>query len=100
MPPETWEEIAKDPNLGMDTEFPEPNMERLLNLDGVDPLYVEKPIGKYEPMRSNTLRTRKDDNADRIIKRKWKAEPQTQAEVRDCSMELTGEQLQKIQAGP
>jgi len=34
------------------------------------------------------------------VKRKWKAEPQTQAEVRDCSVELSGEQLQKINAGP
>jgi hypothetical protein len=26
-PPETWEEIAKDPYLGMDSVYPEPNME-------------------------------------------------------------------------
>jgi hypothetical protein len=75
MPPETWEEIAKDPNLGMDTEYPEPAMDKMLDLNYVDPLYVEKPIGKYEPMRSNNLRIKRDDNADRIIKRKWKAEP-------------------------
>jgi hypothetical protein len=67
---------------------------------GIDPLYVEKPIGKYEPMRTNLIGAKRDADADRIIKRKWKAEPQTQAEIRDCSIELTGEQLQKINAGP
>jgi hypothetical protein len=66
----------------------------------VDPLYVEKPLGKYEPVRSNNVRARLGMDQDRIIKRKWKAEPQTQAEVRDCSIELSGEQLQKISAGP
>jgi hypothetical protein len=59
----------------------------------VDLLYVEKPIDRYEPSQSNLTRLRRDTNQDRIIKRKWKAEPQTQAEVRDCSNELTGEQL-------
>ena len=72
MPPETWEEIAKDPNLGMDTEYPEPMMGLP---EEVDQLYVEKPIDKYEPMRTNTLRAKRDADADRIIKRKWKAEP-------------------------
>ena len=34
------------------------------------------------------------------MKKKFKAEPTTQNEVRDCQVELTGEQLQKIIAGP
>lgn len=93
LPPETWEEIEKDPGLGMDESYPEPKLELP---DLVDPLYVEKPIDKYEPSRMNLARIRRDADSDRIIKRKWKAQPQTQAEVRDCSVELTGEQLQKI----
>lgn len=75
---------------------------QLLVPDQVDLLYVEKPIDRYEPSHTNLtrMRQRRDADQDRIIKRKWKAEPQTQAEVRDCSVELTGEQLQKINAGP
>jgi len=99
LPPETLEEIEKDPDLGMGGNMPSP---RLQVPALVDPLYVEKPIGKYEPSQSNLarLRHRREADQDRVVKRKWKAEPQTQAEVRDCSIELTGEQLQKINAGP
>ena len=45
----------------------------------VDPLYVEKPIGKYEPSAQNLDRIRaKKLNADnRIVKKKFKAEPIT-----------------------
>lgn len=99
LPPETLEEIAKDPDLGMAGYG---QSQRLQVPAEVDPLYVEKPIGKYEPSQSNLtrLRHRREADQDRVVKRKWKAEPQTQAEVRDCSIELTGEQLQKINAGP
>ena len=34
------------------------------------------------------------------MKKKFKAEPTTQNELRDCQVELTGEQLQKIIARP
>ena len=100
LPPETLEEIEKDPDLGMDCYGPP--TPRLELPDHVDQLFVEKPIGKYEPSQSNLtrLRNRREADRDRVVKRKWKAEPQTQAEVRDCSIELTGEQLQKINAGP
>ena len=59
LPPETLEEIEKDPDLGFEYSMPEPKMELPSQ---VDPLYVEKPIGKYEPTQSNLnrLRTRKD----------------------------------------
>lgn len=99
LPPETLEEIEKDPDLGLDTRLPAP---KLGVPSGVDLLYVEKPIDRYEPTQSNLtrLRHRREADQDRIVKRKWKAEPQTQAEVRDCSVELSGEQLQKINAGP
>ena len=39
-----------------------------------------------------------DEN--KIIKKKGKPEPTTQAEIRDCSEELDGTKLQKIFAGP
>jgi hypothetical protein len=68
----------------------------------VEPLYVEKPVGKYEPTNASLkrIRARKDQVVNRIVKKKFKAEPMTQAEVKDCNIELTGEQLQKITAGP
>jgi len=99
LPPESVEEMEKDPDLGIDPVDFKP---QLLVPSQVDLLYVEKPIDRYEPSHSNLtrMRQRRDADQDRIIKRKWKAEPQTQAEVRDCSVELTGEQLQKINAGP
>ena len=99
LPPETLEEIGADPDLGMDTRMPSP---KLGVPSQVDLLYVEKPIDRYEPTQSNLtrLRHRREADQDRIVKRKWKADPQTQAEVRDCSVELSGEQLQKINAGP
>lgn len=46
LPPETLEEIEKDPDLGMDTRVPSP---KLQVPSQVDPLYVEKPIDRYEP---------------------------------------------------
>ena len=91
-PPETQEEMANDPDLGMDTRMPSPKL-RLPSQ--VDLLYVEKPIERYEPTQTDLtrLRHRREADEDRIVKRKWKAEPQIQAEVRDCSVELSGEQL-------
>ena len=67
----------------------------------VDSLYVEKPIGEYEPYPHFKARKRfGGDQEYRIIKKKFKPEPTTQTEIRECAMELTGEQLQKINAGP
>lgn len=58
----------------MHTNLPSP---KLQVPDQVDQLYVEKPIGKYEPSQSNLtrLRHRREADQDRIVKRKWKAEP-------------------------
>jgi len=43
--------------------------------DSKDLLYVEKPIDRYEPSRSNLmrLRNRRENDQDRIVKKKWKA---------------------------
>ena len=45
-PPMTLEEIEKDPDLGFSNKIAEPSFEFI---EEADPLYVEKPIGKYEP---------------------------------------------------
>jgi hypothetical protein len=102
LPPESLEDIEKDPDLGMGGG---PSTPKLLVPTTVDPLYVTKPLGKYEPSHaaagpSQVRGGRGQADQERVVKRKWKAEPQTQAEVRDCGTELTGEQLQKIGAGP
>jgi hypothetical protein len=75
LPPESLEEIEKDPDLGMTAGGPA--APRLQVPTQVDALYVEKPLGKYEPTQSNLarLRTRREADQDRVVKRKWKAEP-------------------------
>ena len=45
-PPQTFEEIKGDIDLGMDFGLEPP---QLTLPDQVDALYVEKPIGNYEP---------------------------------------------------
>jgi hypothetical protein len=39
------------------------------------------------------MRAKKESMVDKLIKRKFKAEPVTQAELKDCATELTGQQL-------
>ena len=100
MPAQTMEEVEADPDLGMN-EFglKEPH----LGLpEQVDQLYVEKPIDKYEPNHQKLQRKRlhQEPDENKIIRKKFKSEPTTQAELRDCSEELTGDQLQRISAGP
>ena len=51
----TLEEVKEDLDLGMDAAIAEPSFEFVQE---VDPLYVEKPIGKYEPTASNLDRMR------------------------------------------
>jgi hypothetical protein len=99
-PPKTLEEYKNDLDLGLGSmidmdppHMPIPNQ--------VDTLYVEKPIGDYEPYPQFKARKRFNANAstpgemlvveNRIIKKKFKAEPSTQTEIRECAVELTGE---------
>lgn len=72
----TLEEIKEDLDLGMDAAPSNMNFEFVQE---VDPLYVEKPIGKYEPTASNLdrMRARKQTADNRIVKKKFKAEPTT-----------------------
>ena len=83
-PPQTFEEIKNDIDLGLDFGLEPP---KLYLPNQVDPLYVEKPIGDYEPQFAGTgakNRLRKGiegkEGEQRIIKKKWKPEPTTQAE--------------------
>ena len=46
------------------------------------------------------MRAKKESQADRLVKRKFKPEPVTQTELKDCATELSGQQLQKITVGP
>lgn len=90
-PPTTFDEIKNDLDLGMDNMLQPPKISLPTQ---VYPLVVKKAIGPYEPLndggnKSKEKRAFADEN--RIIKKKWKTEPTTQAELRDCSEELTGE---------
>lgn len=72
----TLEEIKDDIDLGIETVMAEPKFEFVQD---VDPLYVEKPIGKYEPTATNLdrMRARKQQADNRIVKKKFKSEPTT-----------------------
>jgi hypothetical protein len=75
-PPKTFEDIEKDPDLGMDMLEHEPKFDIVKD---VDALYVEKPVGKYEPSAANLnrIRARKAEQVGRIVKKKFKSEPTT-----------------------
>ena len=75
-----------------------------------DTLWVIKPIGQYEPiyMEENIKKAigkTPDDMPDEIENKKLSNNnqtgeiPRTHQEIRECNLELTGEDLQKIQVG-
>ena len=75
-----------------------------------DTLWVIKPIGQYEPiyMEENIKKQigkTPDDMPDDIENKKITSSnqtgeiPRTHQEIRECNLELTGEDLQKIQVG-
>lgn len=64
-----------------------------------DPLWVNKAIGKYEPMSEIKSEKFKPD-PNKPIKRKFHSKPTSHAEDRDVHMELTPEMLQKVFSGP
>jgi hypothetical protein len=97
-PPRTLEEIEKDLDLGMDYDIQVPKFD---TYQEVDPLYVERPIAQYEPQyNKDKMRAKQELMSDKLVKRKFKPEPTTQNEIKDCATELTGQQLQKIAIGP
>ena len=72
--------------------------------DVKDSLFVTKPIDKYEPMKQaltldGKIKEFKPD-PNQIVKKKFSSEPKTHGEIRDTSIELSSEMLQKIFAGP
>ena len=75
-----------------------------------DTLWVIKPIGQYEPiyMEENIKKQigkTPDDMPDDIENKKITSSnqtgeiPRTHQEIRECNLELTGEDLQKVQVG-
>lgn len=96
--PQSVEEIEADPDIGLD-DFSLTFNEPKLNTDPM-PLMVYKPIGKYEPIQGEMHRQKLEFDENKLIKKKGKPEPTTQAEIMDCSEELDGSKLQKISAGP
>ena len=90
-PPQTLEDFKNDVDLGLDGGLIESEPPLLAIPNQVDSLYVEKPIGDYEPYANFKQRKRFGGDETRIIKKKFKAEPTTQTEIRECAMELTGE---------
>jgi hypothetical protein len=76
-----------------------------LNLpEAKDTLFVTKPIDKYEPVKPVTKSDGKqvpfNPDPNTVSKKKYPSEPKTHSEIRDTTMELTPEMLQKINAGP
>lgn len=77
-------------------ELPEP---RLHIKEVKDPLYVEKPIGKYEPMSKNNVQVFNPD-PKKLIKKKFHSKPNSNAEDRDINLDLNSDMMQKIFTGP
>lgn len=80
-------------------------VEPQLNLpEAKDTLYVTKPIDKYEPAKPTKLIDGKlkqfNPDPNTTNKKKFPVEPKTHSEIRDTTMELSPEMLQKIEAGP
>jgi hypothetical protein len=92
------EEIEKDLDLGMQYDIKAPKFD---TYQDVDQLYVERPIAQYEPSyNKDKMRAKQELMSDKLVRRKFKPEPTTQNEIKDCATELTGQQLQKISVGP
>ena len=68
--------------------------------EGRDTLFVTKPIDKYEPLRPEKEvdgQVRKfEPNPGTVVKKKFPHEPKTHGEIRDTSLELSAEMLQKV----
>ena len=77
--------------------------------DPKDNLWVVKPIGQYEPVYmeesiKNAIGKTPDDFPEETSKKKKSKDktgevPRTHQEIRECNLELSGEDLQKIQVG-
>lgn len=74
-PPETLKEIKNDVDLCLDNPLVPPK----LSLPNEKySLWVEKPIGNYEPYNlEKKKKQRAELDVNRVIKKKWKPEPTT-----------------------
>lgn len=68
--------------------------------DAADGLFVTRPIDKYEPLSSANEKDIFKPDPLQPMKKKLPSQPQTHRDIRDINMELKGEELKKIQAGP
>lgn len=64
-----------------------------------DTLYVERPIANYEPFRVTEAQAFIPDPLA-PLRKKFSSEPKSHKEIRDSNLELNGEMLQKVFAGP
>ncbi|EGR27115.1 hypothetical protein IMG5_201370 [Ichthyophthirius multifiliis] len=63
-------------------------------------LYVNKPIGKYLPLKKFEDQTIFNPDPNQSLKKRWPSKPQNHKEIREISKYLDGSELQKIYAGP
>lgn len=75
----------------------EPELPLPPNNDG---LYVTRPIDKYEPPSQVNDKGFFNPDSMQPVRKKFPANPSTHRDMRDINMDLTGEELKKIQAGP
>ena len=65
---------------------------------------MTRPIDKYEPAKPAKKLDGKqapfNPDPNSVNKKKYPTEPKTHSEIRDTTIELTAEMLQKVNAGP
>jgi hypothetical protein len=91
-----------DPNgtdLGMETAYDALASPRLSAPKQTDPLWLARPMDGMEGARGGGANKRQWDE-NKLIRKKFKPLPLTQAEIRDCSQELEPEDLHMLSAGP
>ena len=87
---EFWFKMASDVDLG-EPNITVPNQR--------DPLWVNKPLGKYEPIGEVKNEQFKPD-PNKPGKKKFSPHPASHAEERDVHLELSPDMLQKVFSGP
>lgn len=77
-------------------DLPSPRLELQ---KAVEPLWLERPMDGMAGAKGARGRAPQHDE-NKLIKKKFKPKPTTQAEIRDCSMVLDADDLHCIAAGP
>ncbi len=99
--PKSLEDYLNDPDLNLEEGRP-PSPKMFLTATN-DPLWVVKPIGKHEPAAIDTKRMIEYETMDskrQYRKQPFDPRPKGEEQSAHCNAELTGEDLQKIAAGP